>query len=262
MPSASGLPTPQTDHPRLVIPYRPPVTTALVGINVAVFALTTLSGVSLTNPAIAQLVHWGANWGPLTLDGQPWRALTSNYVHIGVVHILLNMWCLWDLGRLAERIFGGWTLFLIYTLCGLAGSIASLWVHPTVPGAGASGAIFGLAGALIAALYLGRLPFPKQGLQRTLRSLLTFAGYNLFFGAVARGIDNSAHIGGLVMGLALGAILGQFLTRAPEERTRMERYIFVAAALVLVAAGTFVKHKYRFVTTPDAAAVVFGRSPT
>ena len=254
MLAANAAPTPPMDHPRAVVPYRPPVTSALVGINVAVFVLMTLRGVSLTNPGTAQLVNWGANWGPLTLDGQPWRALTSNYVHIGIVHILLNMWCLWDLGRLAERIFGGLTLFLIYTLCGLAGSIASLWMHPMVFGAGASGAIFGLAGALIAALYLGKLPFPKQGLQRTLRSLLTFAGYNLFFGAVARGIDNSAHIGGLVMGLALGAILGQFLTHAPEERTRLERYVFLGAALVLLAAGTFVKHKYRFVTTSDAAA--------
>src|SRR5947209_16686011 len=127
------------------------------------------------------------------------------------------MWCLWDLGRLAERIFGGLTLFLIYTLCGLAGSIASLWMHPMVFGAGASGAIFGLAGALIAALYLGKLPFPKQGLQRTLRSLLTFAGYNLFFGAVAGGMKNWAHIAALVLGLALGAILGQSLINAQKE---------------------------------------------
>ncbi len=147
MLAANAAPAPPMDHPRAVVPYRPPVTSAL-------------GGVSLTTPAPAQLVHWGANWGPLTLDGQPWRALTSNYVHIGIVHILLNMWCLWDLGRLAERIFGGLTLFLIYTLCGLAGSIASLWMHPMVFGAGASGAIFGLAGALIAALY-GQASLPQ-----------------------------------------------------------------------------------------------------
>ncbi len=147
MLAANAAPAPPMDHPRAVVPYRPPVTSAL-------------GGVSLTTPAPAQLVHWGANWGPLTLDGQPWRALTSNYVHIGIVHILLNMWCLWDLGRLAERIFGGLTLFLIYTLCGLAGSIASLWMHPMVFGAGAPGAIFGLAGALIAALY-GQASLPQ-----------------------------------------------------------------------------------------------------
>ena len=106
--------------------------------------------------------------------------LTSNYLHIGFLHILFNMWCLWDLGNLAERIFDRWTYVLTYTMCGLAGSLASLWWHPLVVGAGASGAIFGLAGALIAALYLGHLPIPKQAVQRTLRSLVIFAGYNLF----------------------------------------------------------------------------------
>lgn len=206
-----------------------------------------LGGVSASLPTTAQLLKWGANWGPLSLDGQPWRLLTSNYLHIGIIHIALNMWCLWDLGRLSELIFGRWTVLLIYTACGLAGSIASLGVHPLVTGAGASGAIFGLAGALITALYLGKLPFPRQAFQRTLRSLLTFAGYNLVFGAVGRGIDNSAHIGGLVMGLALGAIVGQFLMAPAEERRRLERYVFVGAALVLMATYSVVKQRNGYV---------------
>jgi membrane associated rhomboid family serine protease/cytochrome c-type biogenesis protein CcmH/NrfG len=226
---------------RRIVRPTPCATRVLVGINAAVFLAMVLTGVSPTQPTNAQLLRWGANWGPLALDGQLWRMLTSNYVHIGIVHIALNMWCLWDLGRLSELIFGRWTLLLLYTACGLAGSIASLWFHPLVTGAGASGAIFGLAGALIAALYLGKLPFPKQGLQRTLKSLLTFAGYNLLFGAVGRGIDNSAHIGGLVMGLGLGAILGQFLMEPHQRRNRLERYVFAAAALVLIVAGLDVR---------------------
>lgn len=180
-----------------------PITTTLVGMNVAVFLAMVLTGVSPTNPTQAQLLTWGANFGPLSLGPQAWRILASNYIHIGIVHILLNMWCLWNLGALAKRIFDPWTYVLAYTACGLAGSISSLWWHPQVVGAGASGAIFGLAGALITALYLGRLPIAKQAIQGTLRSLLVFAGYNLFFG-LAPGIDNSAHLGGLVAGLALG----------------------------------------------------------
>jgi membrane associated rhomboid family serine protease/Flp pilus assembly protein TadD len=227
---------------RRIIPT-PVVTRALVGINAAVFVLMVLSGVSPTEPQSAELLKWGANWGPYSLGDQPWRMLTSNYLHIGIIHIALNMWCLWDLGQLSEFIFGRWTLFLIYTACGLAGSIASLWWHPMVIGAGASGAIFGLAGALITALYLGKLPFPRQGFQKTLRSLLTFAGYNLLFGAVGRGIDNSAHVGGLVMGLALGAVIGQFLTDSPESRAGRERFVFMLAAIALVAAGSLVKRE-------------------
>ena len=218
-----------------------PITATLVGMNVAVFVAMVLSGVSATNPTTAQLLTWGANTASLSLGPQPWRMLASNYVHIGLVHILLNMWCLWSLGALAERIFDPWTYVLTYTACGLAGSISSLWWHPQVVGAGASGAIFGLAGALIAALYLGHLPISKQGIQGTLKSLLAFAGYNLFFG-LAPGIDNSAHLGGLAAGLGLGAVLAKHLTDPPEIRDGWRRGVFVGAAVILGGAYVLVKH--------------------
>ena len=225
-----------------MIGEKQPITTTLVGMNVAVYAAMVLTGVSPTAPTTAQLLKWGANWGPLSLGTEPWRMLASNYVHIGTIHIALNMWCLWNLGFLAERVFDPWTYVLIYTACGLAGSLASLWWHPLVYGAGASGAIFGLAGALIAALYLGHLPISKQAIQGTLKSLLIFAGYNLFFGAAIRGIDNSAHVGGLLAGLALGAVLAKHLTAPPEIREGWRRGVFVAAAVVLVLAFMLVKH--------------------
>ncbi len=227
--------------PRAVARKRPPVTTILVGINVAVYAAMALSGVSPTNPTIPDLLKWGADAGPLSLHGEPWRMLTSNYVHIGIIHIALNMWCLWNLGGLAERVFDRWTYFLIYTACGLAGSLASLWWHPMVVGAGASGAIFGIAGALIAALYLGKLPVHPQALRGTLKSLLTFAGYNLFFGGVVPGIDNSAHIGGLICGLAVGAALAKHLTAPPEVRNGWRNGVLFVAAIVLAAAFFFLK---------------------
>jgi rhomboid protease GluP len=223
--------------------YRPAVTVALVGLNVLVFVVMVLSGVPLMNPSPAQLLAFGADFGPLSFDGQPWRILASNYVHIGLIHIFFNMWCLWNLGRLAERILGGWTYFLTYTVCGIAGSLASLWVHPIGVGAGASGAIFGLAGALITALYLGKLPYPGQMLRGLMRSLVSFAGYNLFFGAVVPGIDNSAHIGGLVMGLAIGALLASQLNESPEKRRAHERLMFTIAALFLLGFGVFVKRQ-------------------
>ena len=75
-------------------------------------------------PRLKQLVTWGANFAPLSLGPQPWRVLASNYVHIGLIHIFFNMWCLWNLGRLAERIFDRWTYMLIYTASGIGGSLA------------------------------------------------------------------------------------------------------------------------------------------
>ena len=220
------------------------LTQILVGINVAVFVLMTVTGVSFLSPTSAQLLKWGANWGPLSLGTQPWRILTSNYIHIGIIHIGFNMWCLLNLGALAQRIFDRWTHLLIYTATGIAGSIASLAWHPTVVGAGASGAIFGLAGALIAALYLGKLPIPKEAIRATMKSLLLFAAYNLFFG-LSRGIDNAAHIGGLVSGLALGTFLSKHLTEPAEIRQQWRSYAFVLSILLLSAGMYYVRLQHK-----------------
>jgi len=218
-----------------------PVTSAIIGANVLVFLAMTLSGVSPAGPQTSDLVKWGANTGLQTLESQPWRMWTSNYVHIGFLHIAFNMWCLWSLGALAERVFDRWTYFLTYTWCGIAGSLASLGLHPHRYGAGASGAIFGLAGALISALYLGHLPVPPAALKSTLKSLVAFAAYNLFFGAVVPAIDNSAHLGGLGCGLLLGAVLAPHLTSPQEEKNFWGLWVFVASGIVLCAVFVLIR---------------------
>jgi rhomboid protease GluP len=237
----------QMAAPRRVVVPKAWLTYSLVGLNVLIFAGMVLRGMSPMMPANSGLLQWGANYGPLSLGAQPWRILTSNYLHGGIVHLLLNMWCLWNLGQLAEFVFGRWTTLLVYTACGLAGSVASLGWHPLVVGVGASGAIFGLAGALIAAIYLGKLPYAKEGFKRTFKSLLSFAFYNLLFGAAIRGVDNAAHIGGLVMGLVLGAVLGQVLIHPPDERKSLDTLVFGGALLVLLGAFTLVKHQQGYV---------------
>lgn len=230
-PSQNTLPS----RRRSVALEHMPVTTVLVGLNVLVFLLMVLSGASFTKPEFQQLVKWGADYGPLTFGAhQYWRTLTSNYVHFGILHIAVNMWCLWNLGMLVERIFDRWTYVLLYTACGIGGSILGLWVHPTAVEAGASGAIFGIADALIAALYLGRLPVPPSALKATLKSLVLFAAYNLFFGLLP-GISNAAHVGGLITGLGLGASLAPRLTAPPDERNSWRRWIFIVAAVLLFA---------------------------
>lgn len=219
-----------------------PVTTTVIAINALVFLAMAFTGSSPIEPNIPDLIKWGANDGLATLLAQPWRMLASNYVHIGILHIALNMWCLWNLGILAEQIFDRWTYFLVYTFCGITGSLVSIVLHPIRVGAGASGAIFGMAGALISALYLGHLPIHPSALKSTLKSLLSFAGYNLFFGAVVPAIDNSAHIGGLVCGLAMGAALAPHLTSPPDERSAWNRWIFILAALLFAAAYYLARH--------------------
>ena len=222
------------------VPFRPRLTQFLVGANVLVFVAMVLAGRTSTF-GTQQLLRWGADYGPYTFDGQGWRIWTSTYVHGFLLHIAGNMWCLWNLGMLAERILGRWTFAATYTACGIAGSLASLGRDPMRLSVGASGAILGLAGVLIAALYLGRLPFPEQALSAIKGSLLRFTGLTLLLGFIPI-VDNSAHVGGLVMGLVIGALLAPNLSRPPEDRTNNDYVIFLAVALVLLGAWTGVKH--------------------
>ena len=224
-------------------PYRPAVTSAILGLNILVYAAMVFTGVSPIEPRDVELLKWGADFGPFTLGGQPWRLLTSNYVHIGFPHLAVNMWSLWQVGRLTERIFGPWAYALVYTATGIAASLASLLWNPMRLSAGASGALFGIVGALIAALYLGKLPFPKPVVQRMLRSLLMVVAVNLLFGARASFVDNSAHIGGLISGLAIGGVLAPELNQERERRVARERLIFAAVAFCLIGFGGYVKHQ-------------------
>jgi len=209
------------------------VTQAIFGINVAVFIAMCLAGVSmLDNPAGQDLVRWGANFGPLTLSGQWWRLLTCVFIHGGLLHIAFNMWCLWDLGRLAESVYGHWTFAVVYLICGLAASLASVIWKPVILSVGASGAIFGIAGALIASFYLGEFSLPRAALSGMLRSVVVFVGYNLFFGAVIARTDNAAHIGGLLMGLLLGALIAK-VAPGHDDVLRRLAVLLVGALLVV-----------------------------
>jgi len=212
-----------------------------------------LSGVSFWEPTIDQLLFWGANNGTLVLHyGQWWRLVSAMFVHVGIIHIATNMWCLWNLGLLAEPLMGPFGVFAAYLLTGFAGNLLSVAVNPGVPGgpasvvgAGASGAVFGLAGVLIVLLKSPLLPLPKMELKRLRRSVIYFALLNLGIGLyTAIGpspirIDNMAHLGGFLSGLALGVPLVPKIG-APKpffERRRMLGVGGMAFLLVLLAFG-------------------------
>ena len=132
------------------------VTPALVLINVGVFAAMIAAGVDLMSPSIEHLLSWGANYAPMTTGGEWWRLLTSNYVHIGIIHIAFNMWVLWDAGRLVERLLGNVGFIIMYVLSGVLGSLTTVLWNPAVVSAGASGAVFGVYGCLIGFLFIAR----------------------------------------------------------------------------------------------------------
>jgi membrane associated rhomboid family serine protease/Flp pilus assembly protein TadD len=211
------------------------VTPTLIGANVLVFLISLALGASPIEPESRYLLELGANFGPWTLDGQWWRLLSSAFVHIGFLHLALNMWGLWLLGNIAERMFGNVTFLLLYVLSGIGGSLLSLLWHPEIISAGASGAIFGVAGGLVAFLYFGNILVPKAVIRELLGSLIFIVGFNLFLGALWAGIDNAGHIGGLSVGLVMGAALHRPL---PFGKRARHRFLVVPAVLLLfVAAG-------------------------
>jgi membrane associated rhomboid family serine protease/Flp pilus assembly protein TadD len=214
----------------------------LVGANVMVFiAMVLASGPSLDFTGQVE-VHFGANFGPYTLSGDWWRLVTYMFLHGGLMHIAFNMWCLWDLGALCESLYGRWTFACIYLITGIAGGLASVAWNPGVLSVGASGAIFGLAGALLASFYLGEFSVPKVAIQGTLRSLLFFVGFNVLFGAVVSGVDNACHVGGLISGLILGALIARV---APQHDDLLRRVAVLGVVALALAASALGVQRWR-----------------
>ena len=210
------------------------VTQVLLGANVMVFlAMVAASGPSLDFTG-AITVHFGANYGPFTLSGQWWRLVTYMFLHGGLFHIAMNMWCLWNLGALCESLYGRWTYSAIYLLTGVAGGLASVGWNPNVLSVGASGALFGLTGALIAAFGLGEFSLSGTPVRGVLSSLLFWAGFSLFLGKLSPGIDNACHVGGLVSGLILGTLIALL---APEHDRSLRR-VGILLFMVVVLAGS------------------------
>lgn len=177
-----------------------PAVLAIIGINVAMYVLQTFFPVVLDK--FAQQPAAIAN-------GEYWRLFTAMFLHaplgarFGIFHILFNMYILRMYGPNVEEAFGKVRFVLMYLLAGLGGGTLSyLLSHCGVRGVGASGAIFGVVGILLVYLYRRRTSTFVAAYQR---SLMTFVGINLLFGFLVNGVDNWAHIGGLSIGLILGA---------------------------------------------------------
>lgn len=200
-----------------------------------------IKGVPVMEPTVDQLKSWGADFGPLTLQGQYWRVITSSFLHIGIIHLLLNMWCLWQLGLMAEIFFGGMVTAGVYVLTGVGAALLSLAWNPLRVSAGASGAIFGITGTLITFLYFGKLGLPREKLKGILNSVLFFAFYNLVYG-LRTGVDNMAHLGGLITGLVLGILFAISFRQPREGRLQFQRAVLIGMACVLAGAFIPLRH--------------------
>ncbi|WP_243348635.1 rhomboid family intramembrane serine protease [Parabacteroides sp. FAFU027] len=187
------------------------ITPLLIIANFLIYLLMVINGCGFITFQGTDLLTWGANYGPYTADGEAWRLLSYMFLHGGIMHLLMNMYSLLFVGSLLEPFLGKWKYLSVYMVTGIISGIASVWWHDATVSVGASGAIFGLYGLFLSLMLLKVLP--REFSKAFLSSILIFVGFNLFAG-LAGGIDNAAHIGGLLS----GALVGLFIYVFSEER--------------------------------------------
>lgn len=240
-----------------------PATHVLLGINCAVFVAMVATGASIWMPTLDQLMFWGADRpNNVLVYGEWWRIVSAMFVHVGILHLATNMWCLWNLGLLAEPLMGSFGLFAVYILTGAAGNLLSTlknWMYPIhdasgailfQAGAGASGAVFGIAGALIVLLRSKVLPVPPEEVRKLRKSVIYFAAINLViglsinFGSGFTGVevDNSAHIGGFLCGLLFAAPMVPRIGSPRGEFQFKLRLTVALVVLLLVLFGFYIAH--------------------
>jgi rhomboid protease GluP len=214
------------------------VTQLLIGVNVLVFLAMLASGAGLWHSSNGVQLAWGANFGPATQDGEWWRLGSAMFLHFGVLHLLMNLWALWDGGQLVERMYGHIRFAAIYFLSGIAGNLLSLVSHhgQAVSG-GASGAIFGVYGALLVCLWRERRHLHPQEFRWLFWGASGFAAVTIVLGLMIPGIDNAAHSGGFLTGLLSGVGLARALIPGevlPRRQRLLAGGVFALALLLLV----------------------------
>ena len=177
---------------------------------------------------------FGAKHNDLVREGQVWRLVTSIFMHVSLLHILLNGYALWILGPLNERLFGSRRFFVLFMLSGLTGSVAS-FLFTDQPSAGASGAIFGLLGAALVFGVKFRRDIPRRVARALTTGLLPWVGLNLVLGFSFEGIDNAAHLGGMAGGALVALIMGSAINDRSAGKTHP--LLHVAFGIMIAVLG-------------------------
>lgn len=181
----------------------PPITLALIAINVAVFIFTVVVGGDMMHPPTTTLQKLGANIYGVTDHGEWWRLLTSMFLHAGLIHILLNMYGLYSLSLFFEPAMGRVKYLVIYLVAGLVGSLASLYITKPGTGVGASGAVFGIMGGVAVYLLVNRSRYDQTAWKKQMMELGVVFAVNIIYGLMRPEIDDAAHLGGLVAGAGM-----------------------------------------------------------
>lgn len=221
-----------------VLAPMPWVTSFLVVTNVIVWIAMVAAGAKILGSPIPMLYEWGANATSAVQEGQAWRLLSSVFLHGNVFHLVINMAALISSGLIVERIYGHRLFGLIYFGSGIVGSALSLhFASQTTVAVGASGAIFGVTGALFVAIFQHRKSLPKSFSKQIIASLSFFITYSLVQSFTKDGIDTAAHIGGLVAGSMLAFILPERLNMEAFSKLRFQRGVIGVLLTTLTAFG-------------------------
>jgi rhomboid protease GluP len=212
------------------------ITPILINVNIVIYILMVVTGVNFMLPDNQSLINWGANFRPVTLEGEPWRLITNCFIHIGIFHLLMNVYALLYIGLLLEPYLGKARFLAAYLITGVIASIASLWWHDLTISAGASGAIFGMYGIFLAMLTTNLIE--KSTRKALLTSIAIFVGYNMLNGFKANsGIDNAAHIGGLISGWIVG--YAYVLSLKKPQNINLKNGIIVGFSIVTIIGAIF-----------------------
>ncbi|MEQ8189804.1 MAG: rhomboid family intramembrane serine protease [Candidatus Eremiobacterota bacterium] len=207
---------------------------------IAMFLWTTVSGGST---GLYTLLRFGANYGPLVKSGEWWRLTGSMFLHIGAIHLLVNMFTLLSIGSTLEKYFGTPRYMALYALAGIGGSLASAFIRHIVA-AGASGAIFGLCGA---AAYLGyrySTEIPARLRKQLAGGMVSCIGYNLLYGFMSSGIDNSAHIGGLIVGVIYAILISPpVIKEKNKEGASIYSLLFLIIAIIPFITQSYIAYR-------------------
>ncbi|MHB8654596.1 MAG: rhomboid family intramembrane serine protease [Terriglobia bacterium] len=224
-----------------LIPVPSTATSALVAANIALYGVAwylTQEAASaqftaapawggIDNSVLARL---GAMFGPAIEAGQWWRLVTAIFLHASLIHIGFNLWCLFDLGPTVESLFSTAKFIFLFLVTGIAGFMLSFWWNRGFS-VGASGAILGLIGILIgASFHHGSMGKEYRG------QLWRWVMYIAIFGLLGMGVDNAAHIGGLISGIALGYLIPE---GEPDTRAGENLWNGLAILSVMIIAGSF-----------------------
>ena len=232
---------PSPEPPVIRRRYFPAATLIILGLNVVIFILMELAGGS-RSPDV--LLSFGASYGPYIRRGEYWRLVMPMFLHIGFVHLFLNVTALIVLGRILESVYGYGRFALLYVTCGMGSSFLSMTLSRSVS-AGASGAIFGIAGALLTTGYVHRAAVPRRWRAAFGGGILPLIVVNLTLGYYVPGIDNWGHLGGLITGILLSALIAppglEWVPGTPLEEPS-QAAVLIPLIVVALAMAAAVSH--------------------